>query len=92
MQEIRFRPHKSSLKESLALECIVKDGNDIKELFKNQTLAWQLFDFSTFRCEYYGNDNRDGGYKDTYVIKAKYMFGGTYMEVVVGFTNQEIKF
>lgn len=89
---IKFRPHKGGLAESLAMERTITSGKDIIKMYKNDALSWRLFDFSSFRCEYYCKDNRNIGYDDTYVVKAKFIFGGIEQETIVGYTNQELKF
>lgn len=92
MTEIKFRPHKGGLRESLALERIVTCGNDIKQFYKDDVLTWRLLDFSSFRCEFYAKDFRGIGYDDTYVIKAKYTICGIDQEIILGYTNKEVKF
>ena len=63
----------------------VESGRDIVELYKNQTISWRLFDFSRFRCEY---DDKE----DAYAIKARYFICGIEQEIVLGYTNKEVKF
>lgn len=89
---IKFRPHKGGLAESFAMERTITSGKDIVDMYKKDILSWRLFDFNSFRCEYYGKDNRNIGYDDTYAIKVNYIFGGIEHETIVGYTNQEVNF
>lgn len=92
MIEIKFRPHKGKLAESLSLERTITCGKDIIDMHKEDVLLWSLLDFGSFKCEYLYKDNRGIGYDDTYIIKAKYTLYGIEKEIILGYTNQEVKF
>ena len=66
----RFRFHRGSLADSKATEIQV---NSLKELEKFVNLhSDSVFKISNLKCEYYGYDNRPGGYPMTHIVTCEY--------------------
>lgn len=66
----RFRFHRYTLAESLETEIEVDSLKELMDYYNSRT--HQIFRITKLKCEYYGRDNRPGGYSLTYMVKCEY--------------------
>ena len=71
----RFRYHRGNIYDSLATEIKV---NCLKDIAKDM-----VFPDAKLHCEFYCNDSREIGYKETYIVTGK-RCGQT---IVIGFSD-----
>lgn len=66
----RFRFHRYTLAESLETEINVSSLQELMDYYNSR--SHQIFRITKLKCEYYGRDNRPGGYPLTYMVKCEY--------------------
>lgn len=66
----RFRFHRGSLAEGKETEIEVNSLQELMDYYNSRT--HQIFRITNIKCEYYGRDNRPGGYPLTYMVKCEY--------------------
>lgn len=81
----KFRFHRGGLDESLKTEIEVKSLSDV-EIASDKTLMGEYL--QDFKCRYYGEDKRNIGYDNTYIITAYCTYVNVNADVVIGFSNQ----
>lgn len=66
----RFRFHRYTLAESLETEIEVSNLQELMDYYNSR--SHQIFRITKLKCEYYGHDDRPGGYPLTYMVKCEY--------------------
>lgn len=67
----RFRFHRGGLAESLATQIKVRNLKDVEKASNGQYPKESPFIVKDLKCEYYGKDDRQGAYPQTYLITAR---------------------
>lgn len=72
----RFRFHRGRLAESLATQISVKNLKDVEKAYNDGLPENSPFRIKNLICSYYGKDDRQGAYPETYLITAEDYYGG----------------